>query len=119
MLTITPGMISRLIDVARQRFVAKCLPLLNSEFPQLRTRYTEAELEQMLYAHCQYSKIYGIETAAGIYTLLGFRIRLAWSFPEGPEYAWAREILSRQLMSEDERVAALEQHLWGIEDDLA
>lgn len=112
MLQIRPEQFSFMIDASRRKFVGDCLPTLRAEFPQFWVNRTEPQIEEMLFAHCKYAQTHHLDTAEGIYTLFGFRLRLGWNFPELPNHAWAREILGRELSSEAERVAALEQHLW-------
>lgn len=97
--------------------MADHLPTLRAEFPQLWMKRTEAQIDEMLYAQCEYAHAHGLDTAEGIYLLFGFRLRLTWHFPTLLEHAWAREILGRELLSEAQRVAALEDYLWRVSAD--
>lgn len=112
MLHIRPEQFSQMIEVNKRRFVAAYLPAVRAEFPQLWVKRTETQIDEMLYAHCDYAHAHGLDTAQGVYQLFSFRLRLSWHFPTLPEHAWAREILARELFSEAQRVAALEEYLW-------
>ena len=117
MLHIRPEQFSQMIERSKQKFVADYLPTLRAEFPQLWVMRSEAQISEMLHAHCEYAHEHGLDTAEGVYLLLGFRLRLAWSFPTRPEHAWAREILDREVLSEAQRVAVLEEYLWCVSAD--
>lgn len=117
MLHFRPEQFSQMIEGARRKFVVDYLPTLRAEFPQLWMMRTETELDEMLYAQCEYAHAHGLDTAEGVYLLFGLRLRLAWRFPTLPEHAWAREILGRELLSEAQRVAALEEYLWCVSAD--
>lgn len=116
MLVTRQSQINEILELQRRQFSHDTLPVLRQEFPELWVRYTDQEIEQLLCDQCDRSAIYNVKSAVGIYTLLTMRLRLSWGFPEGDEYAWAREILARDLIMESERIAALEAVLWGNEE---
>ncbi len=116
-LQIRPEQFSSMIDASRRGFVSDCMPALREEFPQLWVNRSEPQIEEMLLTHCEFAQAFRLDTAEGVYALFGFRLRLGLDFPTLPEQAWAREILGRELSTESERIAALEQHLWCFGPD--
>lgn len=116
MLVLRQNQIDEMLKNQCRKFSRDAIKQLRQEFPEFWVRYKEEEIEQLLYTQCEYCKRYNVKSAEGIYTLFTMRLRLSWNFPEGDEYAWAREILARDLIEEGERIAALESVLWGIEE---
>lgn len=98
---------------ARERFVDDFLPVLRREFPEMWVGHTDAELRDFLDDQCDYAAQWNVATARGIYLLLGMRVRLGRDFPTGDRHGWAREILARRTLSEDERLDVLEATVWG------
>ncbi len=108
---------SDMIEAQRQRFVANSIETLRIEFPELWFRQSESQIKQLLYDQCGRAKQYNINLSEGVYLLFIMRLRLDWNFPEGKDFAWAREILLRELIPEEERISALEAMLWGGGDN--
>lgn len=113
MLSINPQNISGMIESQRQKFVIHAMESLRIEFPELWLSQSDSQIKQLLYDQCERAKYYNINLSESIYKLFTMRLRLDWRFPEGINYAWAREILLRDLIPEDERIGALEAMLWG------
>ena len=49
MLVVRQSQINQMLEVQRRQFSRDALPVLRQEFPELWVRYTEQEIEQLLY----------------------------------------------------------------------
>ncbi|WP_349602969.1 hypothetical protein [Azospirillum argentinense] len=101
----------------RDVFATEYSAILREEFPDYCIRYTDDQLRFLLLQECDRQKAYSVGSAYGIYTMLTLRLRLGGPFPEGEDHAWAREILARDLVPEADRIAALEEVVWGVEEN--
>lgn len=115
MLQIRQEQIAEVIEAQRRDFVTAGLLSLRQEFPEVWLRQTDPEVQRLLYDQCERAAGYNVNLADGIYLLFTLRLRLDWNFPEGDAFAWAREILGRDLVPERERLDALRSVLWGEE----
>lgn len=116
MLIVSAEHALRLLESQKAAFAAEYMEAAKAEFPEFCAQRTDQQITNMLKAECERVKKYSVGTADGIYTIFCLRIRLDRNFPEGKDFAWARAILARDLIPEDERIAALEAVVWGSED---
>jgi hypothetical protein len=100
-------------DRSTENYVRDVEPKLRELYPDKFSSWSQHQAQENLRELANEASHYGLRTAPPLTRFIEYRLEYGETFPNGREWEWALELLERQDLDEENKIAEIDRAVVG------